>query len=379
MKIFKVGGCVRDQLLGVKPHDTDWLIVGATPEDVQHLVENGYEQVGKDFPVFLHPVTHDEYALARIERKVSEGHCGFETFTSPDLTVEDDLKRRDFTINAMAMDPTTGEIVDPFGGQEDLKNHVIRHVSDAFSEDPLRVLRAVRFHAKYNFEINEDTAKLIEEIVKSPEFLQLSNERVWDEFEKILNQPHTISALSLMKQFGIFDVIFDGCFSDIFIPNSKCFNNFSAINKFVTITKHSNLTSSLVKKCRFSSDFVKSRSLFLTICDFYEGVLKRDETITPEVVYGFITAGNILRNESRFNDIKPALILENYGFLVIFNMITESLTLIKNIDNEKVIDATGSKDGQHIAEAIKQARLKAINESWKSKNDAFLPGKMVSP
>ena len=181
MKVYLVGGAVRDTLLGLDPKDKDYVIVGATAEDVEALLAQGYQRVGADFPVFLHPETGDEYALARIERKVGAGYNGFEAYTSPDLTIEDDLRRRDLTINAMAMDPDTGEIIDPFGGQEDLKNGVLRHVSEAFAEDPLRVLRVARFKARYGFKLAPETYKLMHQLVESGELDHLTRERVWDE------------------------------------------------------------------------------------------------------------------------------------------------------------------------------------------------------
>ncbi len=146
---YRVGGAVRDELLGRAVSDTDWVVVGATPET---MVASGYRPVGRDFPVFLHPQTHEEYALARTERKHGHGYRGFEFFASPDVTLEEDLVRRDLTINAMARGPD-GALVDPFGGARDLERGVLRHVSPAFAEDPLRVLRVARFAARFGFDV----------------------------------------------------------------------------------------------------------------------------------------------------------------------------------------------------------------------------------
>ena len=164
MQIYTVGGYVRDMLLRQAGHDVpaggdrDWVVVGSTPEE---MLEKGFTPVGADFPVFLHPKTHEEYALARTERKTARGYHGFVFHTDPGVTLEEDLKRRDLTINAMAMDDS-GRIVDPYGGMEDLRNHVLRHVSEAFSEDPVRILRVARFSAKLcDFRIAEETMALM--------------------------------------------------------------------------------------------------------------------------------------------------------------------------------------------------------------------------
>ena len=190
MKNYLVGGAVRDRLLGITNKDKDWVVVGATPDEIMAM---GYQQVGADFPVFLHPKTKEEYALARTERKSGKGYQGFVCDFSPEVTLEDDLKRRDLTINAMAMDDQ-GNIIDPFHGQSDLATKQLRHVSDAFSEDPLRVLRVARFHARFSclgFQIAPETLALMKKIAQSNELTALATERVWQETAKALteNQP----------------------------------------------------------------------------------------------------------------------------------------------------------------------------------------------
>lgn len=174
-----VGGAVRDKVMGIEPKDVDYVVVGATPAD---MLAQGFQQVGAGFPVFLHPTTGEEYALARQERKVGVGYNGFETVFDPSITLEDDLLRRDLTINAMAMDLETGEIIDPYGGQQDIELGILRHTSDAFAEDPVRVLRAARFAARYKFDIARETVRLMEKIV--PEIDHVPAERVWAEFQK---------------------------------------------------------------------------------------------------------------------------------------------------------------------------------------------------
>lgn len=181
MKTYLTGGAVRDLLMGIEPKDRDYVVIGSTPEEMFSL---GFKQVGADFPVFLHPETGDEYALARIERKISAGYLGFAVDFSAEVKLADDLKRRDLTCNSMAMDEATGEIFDFFGGQEDIKNKILRHTSDAFAEDPVRILRIARFAARYGFTVHESTYQLMTQMVMNGEFDSLVPERVWAEFEK---------------------------------------------------------------------------------------------------------------------------------------------------------------------------------------------------
>lgn len=185
MQIFLVGGAVRDELLGIPVVDRDWCVVGATPEE---MVEKGFKPVGKDFPVFLHPQTGEEYALARTERKTASGYHGFAFNTSPDVTIEEDLSRRDLTINAMARDEQ-GNIIDPFNGLQDLNDRLLRHVSEAFVEDPVRILRAARFAARFHhlgFSIAPETLERMREIVAAGETDELVPDRVWKETQKAL-------------------------------------------------------------------------------------------------------------------------------------------------------------------------------------------------
>lgn len=202
MKIYKVGGCVRDELLGKEARDTDWLVVGATPQELANL---GYRQVGSDFPVFLHPVTKDEYALARVERKTGLGHKGFETRFDPTVTIEQDLSRRDLTINAMAQDIGTGAIVDPFGGRHDLAAGVLRHVSAAFSEDPLRVLRLARFQARTGFSVHPDTFDLCSRLCSDGALRELPPERVCSELRKLLECDAPELGMASLSAFGALD------------------------------------------------------------------------------------------------------------------------------------------------------------------------------
>jgi tRNA nucleotidyltransferase (CCA-adding enzyme) len=184
LKTYTVGGAVRDELLGLPVQDRDYVVVGATPED---MIAAGFRPVGRDFPVFLHPQTHEEYALARTERKSGRGYKGFTIYAAPDVTLEDDLARRDLTINAIARDES-GRLIDPFGGARDLKEGVLRHVSDAFHDDPVRILRVARFAARFGFRIDDATMALMKSMVDTGEADHLVPERVWQEFSRGLGE-----------------------------------------------------------------------------------------------------------------------------------------------------------------------------------------------
>src|SRR5258708_5403491 len=203
-KIYSVGGAVRDELLG-RPHaDHDFVVVGVTPET---LLASGFRPVGRDFPVFLHPDTGDEYALARTERKHGRGYRGFEFFASPDVTLEDDLARRDLTINAMARGED-GVLVDPYGGQADLAAGVLRHVSPAFVEDPLRVLRVARFAARLRFAVAPETEALMRAIVASGELTTLTPERVWQELSRGLCEAQPSRLLAVLRECRLLAQLF---------------------------------------------------------------------------------------------------------------------------------------------------------------------------
>ena len=204
MKIYKVGGAVRDNLLGRSFKDCDWVVVGGSPQEMESL---GYRAVGKDFPVFLHPDTQEEYALARTERKTGTGYKGFSFHTSPDVTLEDDLKRRDLTINAMVEDEN-GELVDPFNGKLDLDAGILRHVSSSFSEDPLRVLRVARFAARFGFTIAEETMTLMRAMCASGELETLVAERVWSETEIALSEKYPTRFLLVLRSCNALEVLF---------------------------------------------------------------------------------------------------------------------------------------------------------------------------
>ncbi|ERP94990.1 hypothetical protein Q674_06710 [Acinetobacter sp. COS3] len=207
MQVYLVGGAVRDHLLGHPYHEKDYVVVGATPEQ---LLAEGYQPVGKDFPVFLHPKTKEEYALARTERKSGVGYHGFQFFTDTTVKLEEDLIRRDLTINAMAMDEN-GTVYDPYGGQQDLERKILRHVSDAFIEDPLRVLRVARFaarYAAYGFKIADETIQLMKNIAKTGELDALTPERVWKETSRALMEDQADVYFQTLKECDALKILF---------------------------------------------------------------------------------------------------------------------------------------------------------------------------
>jgi len=202
-RVYRVGGSVRDELLGRTGGDRDWVVVGATPE---MLAASGFRAVGSDFPVFLHPETKEEYALARTERKQGRGYRGFQFFASPEVTLESDLARRDLTINAMARDDA-GTLIDPYGGLADLRARVLRHVSPAFVEDPLRVLRVARFAARLDFAVAPETMRLMREIVRSGELATVAPERVWQEVARGLAEPRPSRMLAVLDEARALDAV----------------------------------------------------------------------------------------------------------------------------------------------------------------------------
>jgi tRNA nucleotidyltransferase (CCA-adding enzyme) len=206
MRVYLVGGAVRDRLLGLPVRERDWVVVGAEPQELERA---GYQSVGREFPVFLHPQTREEYALARLERKVAPGYRGFTTQFSPAVTLEEDLKRRDLTINAMA--ESGGEIVDPYGGRADLAARLLRHVSDAFVEDPVRILRVARFAARFaalGFRVAPETLELMRRMTQAGEVSALVPERVWQETERALGEAHPEVFFETLRACGALAVIF---------------------------------------------------------------------------------------------------------------------------------------------------------------------------
>jgi tRNA nucleotidyltransferase (CCA-adding enzyme) len=244
-QLYRVGGWVRDHLLGLPAPDCDWLVVGETPES---LLQRGFRQVGADFPVFLHPISGEEYALARQERKIGPGYHGFYSQFAPTVTLEEDLLRRDLTINAMAMD-SAGRVIDPYGGQHDLQHRVLRHVSPAFAEDPLRVLRVARFLARYaslGFRIAPETQLLMKTLVDAGELHTLTAERVWQETRKALVADAPLAYFDALQACGALAVWFPELAALQGVPQPLLYHPEG------DVWQHSRLT--LQAACRWTTD-----------------------------------------------------------------------------------------------------------------------------
>ena len=257
--VYLVGGAVRDQLLNLPVKDRDWVIVGATP---QNLIDLGYQQVGKDFPVFLHPQSKEEYALARTERKSGQGYTGFICDFSAEITLEQDLIRRDLTINAMAQD-LQGNLYDPYHGADDLRQRILRHVSPAFVEDPLRVLRVARFAARYHhlgFTIAPETLQLMQTLTQQGELQHLTAERVWAETEKALNEKNPEIYFETLRQVGALAVLFPELDALYGVPNPAKYH--PEIDSFV----HTMMVLQQVTLLSEQVDCHKSAVRFAAIC-----------------------------------------------------------------------------------------------------------------
>lgn len=267
MQIYLVGGAVRDQLLHLPVKDRDWLVVGATPEQ---LIEQGYHQVGKDFPVFLDPKTKEEYALARTERKSGQGYTGFICDFSADITLEQDLLRRDLTINAIAQDEK-GKLYDPYNGIKDLENRILRHISPAFAEDPLRVLRVARFAARFahlGFKIAPETLKLMRQLTKQGEISHLTAERVWLETEKALNEKNPEVYFEILRNVGALNVLMPELDTLYGVPNppqhhpeiDSFVHTMLVLQQTVLLTENTELNKSAVRFAAVCHDLGKAFS-----------------------------------------------------------------------------------------------------------------------
>jgi tRNA nucleotidyltransferase/poly(A) polymerase len=298
MKTYKVGGSIRDKLIGIHSHtiETDWLVVGATPEQMETL---GFKLVGREFPIFLHPKTKEEYALARTERKAGKGYKGFKVYFEPTVKVEEDLYRRDLTINAIAEDTETGELIDPYDGLTDIKNKVLRHVSLHFSEDPLRVLRVARFYAKlypYNFKVDPTTEVLVQNIYRSGELDTLSNDRKWIEIEKVLGYECSDQFFIFLNERGLLSTIYPGFedqpeFSKI-LAIQKTFNGHNCQNhlKLLTLiplkknTFNKHVTESLINILIKTYPIQKETKVFLRLALVYASYLYKEKLDADDLI-----------------------------------------------------------------------------------------------
>ncbi len=356
MKTYLVGGAVRDKLLGAPYHEHDWVVVGA---EASELLAQGYQAVGKDFPVFLHPDTKEEYALARTERKSGPGYTGFECYASPDVTLEDDLIRRDLTINAMAED-NDGVIIDPHGGQEDLASRVLRHVSDAFIEDPLRVLRIARFHARYaqlGFYIAEETMQLMQRISAGDELLALPAERIWKELQRALGEQTPQQFFISLQQANALQKLMPALSTlteDQFAIVEKAPDDKTALIGFALLCSHldADNTEQLCQQIKAPKDY---KELALLIASYQQ--LCQQPLATAEDILTLIGQLDPFRRPERFEDFLLCCELK-FSSNRTTQQLRDAFAACKNI-NAAELAQQGLK-GKAIAQALYQQRLYAI-------------------
>ena len=368
MKIYEVGGAVRDYLLGIKPHDVDYVVVGAKVED---LLNKGFAKVGKAFPVFLHPETKAEYALARKEIKTGNKHTDFEFDFSPAISLSEDLRRRDFTCNALAKDIETGEIIDECGGAEDIKNKLIRHIdSEHFVEDPLRVLRMCRFSAQLNFEIAPETMLLAKKMVKANMLENLSAERIREEFFKALQSPDFWRAVKAMEDCGalahllknLSNKIKDNTIRRQFYHNLQNAGNLEDIAKFGilfwSITDDKKIADDC-NKIKMSEKFMR----FAQILCRYGHFLADKEQVNSDYLF------DMLKNIGRLKDFRPAELLfsalENLGYNQKKNQEVSKKIMVLCEENrvDKMPDFKNMAKDKSIAQKYKKFILEKLKEN----------------
>jgi tRNA nucleotidyltransferase (CCA-adding enzyme) len=297
MKSYLVGGAVRDEILGLPVHERDYVVVGATEDEMKAL---GYRSVGRDFPVYLHPETGDEYALARTERKTGPGHTGFECETGPDVTLEDDLQRRDLTINALARDDD-GTLIDPCDGQADIANRILRHISPAFIEDPLRVLRVARFRARFHhlgFEVHPDTHAMLAQMVAEGQIQELTPERVQGELNKALNTPQPAEFFIYLKSIGAHDILWPEI-SDSIIEKLTTLSSPDPDTRLALLLMQlsGDEIRQFAKRLKLSND---RKELVQLVAGFHE-TWARLSHLTAEEVMALLVATDAIRKSDRFN------------------------------------------------------------------------------
>ncbi len=324
MKVYLVGGAVRDQLLGIADEHTekDWLVVGSSSEQMLDL---GYHQVGKDFPVFLHPDTQEEYALARLERKVGSGYKGFKFDTSSQVTLEQDLSRRDLTINAMAQ--KADELFDPFNGQEDLNNGILRHVSDAFSEDPVRVLRVARFAAqfkKFGFKVAHQTHQLMSRMVASGEVDTLIPERVFKELNKALSYETPSVFFKVLTTCGAYQKVFPSLDNQAHKNHNNPFEFLDNLNTNKTHIKFSIwLKDENKHNIKVLCNTIKCPKQYQQLSELNSQFYQFSQDFTSHSsneIFDFFTKTDALRRQDRFEDL-----------LIVFKLLAINIAPIKHL------------------------------------------------
>ncbi len=362
MEIYLVGGAVRDQLLGLPAEERDWVVVGATPEEMTAL---GYRPVGRDFPVFLHPRTNEEYALARTERKTGRGYRGFSFQASPDVTLVEDLQRRDLTINAIAQDES-GQLIDPYGGQRDLEDRLLRHVSSAFNEDPVRALRVARFAARFQplgFRIAEETRERMREMVRSGEMTALIPERVFQELRRALMEPAPQVFVEVLVDCGAWSIIFPLLTQPqrsarLLLQAAK--DDLPESARFSCLSLDAKSVASWCKAIKAPRDFTQASQLLHEHLADWRNLSVED----PSAILDLIAATDGIRRPERFEafcrtaqtvdtvderrDARKEEILE------------AAQAAVLNCDEQA---AANQESGQPIPELIRAARLEAVRQA----------------
>lgn len=366
MRCYKVGGCVRDQILGLPVKDIDWVVTGATATE---LTDQGFTQVGRDFPVFLHPRNKQEYALARTERKSGKGYTGFVVHAAPDVSLEDDLRRRDLTINAIAQDDAGG-LIDPFNGQADLKKGLLRHVSSAFVEDPLRVLRVARFAARFDFAVAGETSKLMQQIADSGELLELPAERVWREWQRAIGESKPRLFFQILADCGALEAlltpqlaataplaVLDAAASD---SNDQLLRFAAHIAAASSADDWRNFINSLCKKYRIPKEY-RQAAILVADCR-WQLLLGR---LQGDTLFDLLQRCDAFRRNQRFLQLQPALaaqaatmpMQQQQQWQQQLQLLTQAHNTAATIDKDTL---PSSLQGVEISRAIAAKRLAAI-------------------
>ena len=366
MKIYVVGGAIRDRLLGLPVKDLDYVVVGSSPEQ---MIREGFKPVGQDFPVFLHPITNAEYALARTERKTAPGYKGFVFHADESVTLEEDLARRDLTINAMAQlidqnNQLVGPIIDPYGGQEDLKNKIFRHVGPAFLEDPLRLLRVARFAARFSdFTIAPETLELLQKISASGELRALVRERVWQELAKGMGCDTPSKMFLVLMSCGADLEILPGVFSSNYSSKFLEYLDRSASKKMKLAQRFAALFHGL--KCEVIKNLSIKLSATIECTDYavltneLAACLSQPEGLRePEKILALLDRVDVWRKPERFFELLDVIELIPYETIVL----RKAYVAAKVVDVAAISQGVGAKPGagELIKAAIQQARIAAI-------------------
>ena len=386
MEVYIVGGAVRDRFLGLPIKEKDWCVVGSSPEEMK---KRGFQSVGKDFPVFLHPETKEEYALARTERKIKPGYHGFDFNTSKNVTLLEDLKRRDLTINAMAID-SNDDLIDPYNGLDDINNKKLRHVSKAFDEDPVRVLRTAKFAARFHqlgFSVHADTQKIMKSISDNGELDHLVSDRVWKEMEQALsgNDPHVFFSTlqncgALIRLFPEFYINKDAKIKHGFSALKKIANhsydpavNFSIFIYDIERAKTSDddemqinfqkTLDSLKKRLPIPRRFSEVSNIFIK----YKNILDQAESLEAKSILELLEDSDAFRRTERFN-----IVLDAYSILDtkkknqnMFKKIAEIIVACNNVQTKKIIN--DETNPRKIREKINQERIRLISREINKK------------